>query len=67
MTSELRKTGIGVVGDIHWGPHFCHFYETKEDLLDILPPYFRTRKPTVISAAGRVIIVKHAGLLSKEV
>lgn len=39
--AELRKTGISVVGDIPWGTHFCHFYETKEDLLDILVPYFK--------------------------
>jgi PAS domain S-box-containing protein len=39
---ELRKTGIEVLGDIPWGSHFCHFYETKEDLLDILIPYFKT-------------------------
>src|SRR5581483_2826913 len=39
--AELRKTGISVVGDMPWGTHFCHFYETKEDLLDILVPYFR--------------------------
>ena len=42
MAPELRKTGIGVVGDVPWGTHFCHFYETKEDLLDILIPYFNT-------------------------
>jgi len=42
MAAELRKTGISVVGDIPWGTHFCHFYETKEDLLDILIPYFKT-------------------------
>jgi PAS domain S-box-containing protein len=24
-----------------WGTHFCHFYETKQDLLDILIPYFK--------------------------
>jgi len=39
--SELRKTGISVVGDMPWGTHLCHFYETKEDLLDILIPYFK--------------------------
>lgn len=39
--AELRKTGISVIGDIPWGTHFCHFYETKEDLLDILVPYFK--------------------------
>jgi signal transduction histidine kinase len=24
-----------------WGTHFCHFYETKQDLLDTLIPYFK--------------------------
>jgi len=24
-----------------WGTHFCHFYETQKDLVDILMPYFR--------------------------
>jgi PAS domain S-box-containing protein len=41
MASELRKTGISVVGDVLWGTHFCCFYETKQDLLDILVPYFK--------------------------
>ncbi|MET0753540.1 MAG: MEDS domain-containing protein, partial [Pyrinomonadaceae bacterium] len=34
--------GIDIVGDVHWGTHFCHFYETKKDLLDLLIPYFKT-------------------------
>lgn len=42
MQAELRKTGIKLVGDIPWGTHFCNFYETKDDLLDILIPYFKT-------------------------
>src|SRR5258708_35727284 len=37
----LRNTGISVVGDMPWGTHFCHFYETKQDLLDTLVPYFK--------------------------
>jgi signal transduction histidine kinase len=41
MTTALRKSGIGVVGDITWGTHFCHFYETKDDLLDTLVSYFK--------------------------
>jgi PAS domain S-box-containing protein len=41
MTTELRKTGISVVGDIPWGTHYCYFYETKQDLLDVLVPYFK--------------------------
>ena len=42
MAEELRKTGISVVGDLPWCAHFCYFYETKQDLLDILIPYFKT-------------------------
>src|SRR3979411_3089620 len=41
MAIGLRKTGISVVGDVNWGTHFCHFYETKQDLLDTLIPYFK--------------------------
>ena len=39
--SELRKSGIDILGDIPWGSHFCNFYETKQDLLDTLVPYFK--------------------------
>jgi C4-dicarboxylate-specific signal transduction histidine kinase len=39
--TQLRKTGIGAVGDVPWGAHFFMFYETKEDLLDTLVPYFK--------------------------
>ena len=35
-----RKFGIELVGNIPWGTHLCQFYETKQDLVDILVPYF---------------------------
>ena len=41
MATALRKTGISVVGDVPWASHFCHFYETKQDLLDTVVPYFK--------------------------
>jgi C4-dicarboxylate-specific signal transduction histidine kinase len=41
VDTQLRKTGIGVVGDVPCGTHFFMFYETKEDLLDTLVPYFK--------------------------
>ena len=41
IESEVRATGIRVVGDVPWGTHFFLFYETKEDLLDALVPYFK--------------------------
>ncbi len=39
MTTELRKTGVDIVGDMPWGTHFCLFYETKADLLEITVSY----------------------------
>ena len=41
MRGQLRKSGISVIGDIPWGTHFCQFYQTKEDLIEILVPYFK--------------------------
>ena len=38
---KLRDTGLKAVGEVPWGTHFSIFYETKQDLLDILVPYFR--------------------------
>src|SRR3972149_9061501 len=35
-----RVVGIELVGDIPWGTHLCQLYETKQDLIDILVPYF---------------------------
>jgi PAS domain S-box-containing protein len=39
MATEMRKTGVDVVGDMPWGTHFCLFYETIADLLETLVPY----------------------------
>ena len=36
-----RKTGIDILGDVPWGTHFCLFYQSKQDLIDILVPYFK--------------------------
>jgi PAS domain S-box-containing protein len=40
MRERVRKTGIDIIGNVPWGTHFCQFYESKEDLIDILVPYF---------------------------
>jgi PAS domain S-box-containing protein len=37
----LRRSGLDVVGDVPWGTHFCQFYATRDDLLDVLVPYFK--------------------------
>src|ERR1700731_3988324 len=39
MATEMRKTGVDVVGDIPWGTHFWLFYETRADLLEPLVSY----------------------------
>jgi PAS domain S-box-containing protein len=41
MARASRKTGLSVLGDMPWGTHVCHFYETTQDLLDTLVPYFQ--------------------------
>jgi PAS domain S-box-containing protein len=40
MNQELPRTGISVVGDAPWGVHFSLFYDTQNDLLDAIVPYF---------------------------
>ncbi len=39
-TSSLRRFGLELVGKVPWGTHLCQFYESKEDLVKILVPYF---------------------------
>jgi PAS domain S-box-containing protein len=41
MGDEVRNSGIDVIGSVSWGTHFCQFYKTKQDLIDLLVPYFR--------------------------
>jgi len=41
MVSNSRVSGIDIIGNIPWGTHFCQFYQTKEDLMDIAVPYFK--------------------------
>jgi PAS domain S-box-containing protein len=40
MAAELRTSGIAPLGDIPWGTHVCHFYETGEDLLETIAAFF---------------------------
>ncbi|WP_440944779.1 MEDS domain-containing protein [Methanosarcina sp. T3] len=41
MEEKLRNSGIEIIGNVPWGTHFCQFYQTKEDMMDILVPYFK--------------------------
>ena len=42
MSKTLRSTGLNVLGDIPWGSHVCVFYESGDDLLDTVIPFFKT-------------------------
>jgi signal transduction histidine kinase len=37
----MRELGIDILGQASWGTHLCQFYQTKEDLIEILVPYFK--------------------------
>ena len=41
MNENLRRSGIDIIGDVPWGAHICQFYDSKEDLTEILVPYFK--------------------------
>jgi len=41
MKAGARKTAIEAVGDVPWGTHFCQFYRGRQELVDILVPYFK--------------------------
>ena len=41
MNAKIRKSEINVIENIVWGTHFCQFYQTQKDLMDILIPYFK--------------------------
>ncbi len=41
MKYNVRTSGIDIIGEVPWGAHFCQFYQSKEDLIDILVPYLK--------------------------
>ncbi len=41
MNQNIRNSGIDIIGNVPWGTHFCQFYQTREDLMDLLIPYFK--------------------------
>ncbi len=41
MREQLRKSGIDIIEDMPLGTYICQLYHTKEDLIDILIPYFK--------------------------
>ena len=54
-------------------PHFCHFYETKQDLLDTLVPYFKAGLETnefclwVVSDTDLITVAEAKAALAQAV
>jgi len=71
--SALVNTGIDVLGDIPSGSHFCNFYDTKQDLLDTLVPYFKAGLENkefciwVVSTVGLITVNEAKTALGKVV
>ena len=41
MIGQMRSSGIDAIGEVPWGTHFCQFYRTPQDLLEVLVGYFQ--------------------------
>ena len=39
-SSSLRNSGIEPLGEIAWGTHVCHFFETARDVIETFVPFF---------------------------
>ncbi|MFB3893168.1 MAG: MEDS domain-containing protein [Phycisphaerae bacterium] len=37
----MPQTGIAKPAEVPWGAHICHFYRSRQDLLDIIIPYLK--------------------------
>ncbi len=42
MRKNLVRTGIDIIGDVPWGTHIGQFFRSREDLFDVLIPFFKT-------------------------
>jgi DcmR-like sensory protein len=40
--SHVTESGLAGIGIIPFGAHFCHFYRKRQDLVDLLVPFFQT-------------------------
>ncbi|WP_424362916.1 MEDS domain-containing protein [Methylocystis parvus] len=40
-SEDARRSGLDCVGPLHWGAHICLMYSSRDELLEILVPYFR--------------------------
>ncbi|WP_410509162.1 MEDS domain-containing protein [Methanosarcina hadiensis] len=63
MDEKLRVSGVKAIGNVAWGTHFCQFYQTQEELMDIIFPYLKAgleNNEICIWALPRVFETKNA-------
>lgn len=71
--SAFINSGIDVLGDVPWGSHFCNFYDTKQDLLDTVVPFFKAGLETnefciwVMSSTGLITVKEAKAALEQAV
>lgn len=77
MSHSECHSGIEAVGPLEWGSHFCHLYQSRDDLLDTLVPFFAaglanneqclwiTSDPVSAEDATRALAQRVSGLQSK--
>ena len=41
MIGQMRRSGLDAIGELAWGTHICQFYQTPQDLLEVLVGYFQ--------------------------
>ncbi len=41
ISERFSRLKNDIIEDVPWGTHFCQFYQTKEDLMETLIPYFK--------------------------
>ena len=61
-----RQTGIDILGDVPWGTHLCLFYETEQDLIDILDFYNKRNDSSTYSRKLYIKFQKRIKLLSQN-
>ncbi len=40
-TGTAVKPAVGVFDQVHWGAHLCQLYDSSQDVIDVLVPFFR--------------------------
>ena len=61
--NNRTSSGIEALDDISWGTHFCQYYKTKDDLLEILVPYF---KAGIQNNEYCICVVSNFGVITVE-